>query len=205
MGKGGDKPKKPKMSQAEKVDAAVANAQWNHYKENYAPLERSFLADSVRDHSARAKANADNATFRAGTSGLAQLGASGTSGRTGSTVGNALAASREAAIAAERSDRDKRTLSALGVGRELATDSASSLGTLGRMGAQTSINEMHNKLKVDQAKTAARQKMIGSVVGAAAGAYAGMNDTGPATNMYDELGTTAAKRKTVPNQYDGIF
>lgn len=159
-------PEKPGMSAAEKTQHAVAAAEWDHYKANYQPIERQYLADSQKDRSARATGQASSAVMREGTDAmrLAALGGGTTS--VAGAVGGALAEGRVGAVNAERQERDARIAGALGVGRQLATDTTRSLSSLGRMGASTAINTMQNKLKVDNARSAARAQAVGSVVGA---------------------------------------
>lgn len=205
MGKSKPKaPKKPEMSIGEKTQHAVAAAEWDHYKAQYQPIERDYLRDAQLDRSDRARSQASSAVMREGTDAmrLAALGG-GVSGA-GGAVGNAMTEARVGATAAEREERDGRILGALGVGRQLATDTTRSLSALGRSGAQGAIGEMRNKLKVDTARSAARAQMIGSVAGAGAAVYghktgglSGAGASGPKPEVID-------KGRTL-NRFDDIF
>lgn len=171
MSKGGSKPSKPKMSIQEKTQLAASKAEWDHYKKQYQPIERDYLRDSSVDHSARASAEADTGVMREGTESLRLAALGGGSSSVAGALGAARSEARNAAIAAERQERDQRMAGALGIGRELATDSQRSLSGLARAGSQTAVAKMQNKLKVDSARSEARASMLGSLAGAGASMY----------------------------------
>lgn len=184
MSKGGDEPEKPKMSAQEKTKIAASKAEWDHYKSQYRPIEGDYLEAAGQDHSARTEAQGNAQVMREGTSNL-QLAALG--GGTSSAAGGVAGALTESGVrgaAAERQERDARMGGALGIGRDMATDTQRSLSGLARSGAQTAIGEMNNKLKVDSARSAARAQMIGSLAGAGAAVYAKGKKGGGGTGEY---------------------
>lgn len=166
MSKGGDEPEKAKMSQSEKAQHAVSAAEWDHYKKTYAPLEDKYLSDSQRSFEDRGRAQASSSVMREGTDAMRLSALGGGVSGAASAVGNAVTQSQVAATSGAQQERDARMTGALGVGREIATDTNRSLSSLSSTGARGAIGEMQNKLKVDSARSAARAQMIGSVAGA---------------------------------------
>ncbi len=197
-GGGGSAPQKPKMSAAEKTQYAVSAAEWDRYKTAYAPLEEQYLSDAQRNFENRGRAQASSSVMREGTEAM-RLSALG-GGVTGaaSAVGNAAMQSRVAATSGAQQERDARMAGALGIGREIATDTNRSLSSLANTGAQGAINEMQNKLKVDSARSAARAQMVGSVVGAGAAVYMGRGGGGGTGEYWSRKGgrTTAQVEPT---------
>jgi hypothetical protein len=86
---------------------------------------------------------------------------------------------------------------ALGVGRELATDTNRSLSSLANTGARGAINDMQNKLRVDTARSAARAQVLGSLAGAGAAMYTGGQTTGGTKAATPVQGSTAADYKSL--------
>lgn len=198
MSKGGSKPSKPEMSQSEKVQYAVAAAEWDHYKNTYMPLEGEYLRDSGRDFGDRGRAQASSAVMREGTGAMRLSALGGGTSSTADAVGAALTEGKVGATHAAQLERDGRMAGALGVGREIATDTNRSLSSLANTGARGAINNMENKLRVDTARSAARAQMIGSLAGAGAAAYMGRSRTTP-TNIptaENSLYTNAALQST---------
>lgn len=177
MSKGGSSPKKAEMSTSEKTQHAVAAAEWDHYKSTYAPIENDYLSDSQRSFEERGRAQASSSVMREGTDAMRLSALGGGVSKAAAAVGNAATESQVAATSAAQQERDTRMTGALGVGREIATDTNRSLSSLSSTGARGAISEMQNKLKVDSARSAARAQMIGSVAGAGTAAYMGSSGT----------------------------
>lgn len=175
MGKGGggSEPEKPKMSIGEKTQHATAAAEWDHYKSTYRPLERQYLSDAQKNLEDRGQAQASTSVMREGTDAMRMAALGGGVSGAASAVGNASTAARTKAASVAEQERDSRVTGALGVGRELATDSTRSLGSLATTGARGAINDMNNKLTVDTARSKARAEMLGSIAGAGTAMYMG--------------------------------
>lgn len=178
MSKGGSKPSKPQMSQSEKVQHAVSAAEWDHYKSTYVPLEGEYLSDSGRDFSDRGRAQASSAVMRQGTDAMRLSALGGGVSAVGDTVGAALTEGKVGATHAAQAERDARMTGALGVGREIATDTNRSLSSLSQTGARGAISDMQNKLRVDTARSEARAQMLGTLAGAGAAMYTGGQTSG---------------------------
>ena len=174
MGKSsGSKPEKPKMSSQEKTQLAASKAEWDHYQSQYQPIERDYLKDSAQDHGDRTRAQGGAQVMREGTDSMRLAALGGGVSQAGGAVGNALTSTDVQGTGAERAERDGRMIGSLGVGREIATDTQRSLSGLARAGASSAIGEMHNKLKVDSARSAARAQMIGSLAGSITVSFVG--------------------------------
>jgi hypothetical protein len=173
MSKGGSKPSKPEMSESEKAQHAVAAAEWDHYKENYVPLENQYLKDSQKDFGDRARGQASSAVMREGTEAARLSALSGGTSRVADTVGSALTSANVEATHKAQQGRDGRMAGALGVGREIATDTSQNMSRLARSGARTSIGHMQNKLQVDMARDRLKMKAAKAVGEAAASGGAG--------------------------------
>lgn len=197
MSKGGSKPSKPEMSQSEKVQHAVSAAEWDRYKNTYMPLEADYLKDSGRDYSDRGRAQASSAVMREGTDAMRLSALGGGTSSTADTVGAALTEGRVGATRAAQLERDGRMAGALGVGREIATDTNRSLSSLAQTGARGAINDMQNKLRVDTARSAARAEMLGTLAGAGAAMYTGGQTTGGAKSLSGVRGSTQADYKAL--------
>ena len=174
-GSSSSKPKKPKMSSSEKAQHAVAAAEWDHYKQNYAPLENTYLRDSLKDYAGRTKAQSSSQVMREGTEAMRLSALGGGVSKTASTIGNALGDARVEAANNAKLKRDERMVGALGVGRGVATNTSSSMQSLARTGARGSIGKMQNKLRVDMA----REKAIASFAANSARMAAGMASESP--------------------------
>ena len=179
MSKGGSKPSKPEMSKSEKVQHATSAAEWDHYKDTYVPIEKKYLKDSQKDFGDRGRAQSSSSVMRNGTDNLRLSALSGGTSDAGSVVGSAVTSSNVAATSSAQQERDSRMAGALGVGREIATDTNRSLGSLSSTGARGAISEMQNKLKVDTARDKAVAQALGSVAGSATAAYVGRGKTAP--------------------------
>lgn len=163
---GSSSPSKAEMSAGEKASLASGMAEWDHYKSNYAPLEKEYLEASDKDYTDRARAQAASAVMRGGTDGMRQAGAMGGITDASAAVAEGLTTGKTSATNSAQTLRDQRLVGALGVGRELATDTTTSMATLARSGASGSITKMQADLQRSTAKSAA----IGQVAGAAIGA-----------------------------------
>lgn len=181
MSKGGSKPSKPEMSKSEKVQHAVAAAEWDHYKDTYVPLENQYLSDSQRNLEGRARANTSSAVMREGTDAMRLSALGGGVSRSAGILGSGLTAAKVGATHGAQSERDARMAGALGVGREIATDTTRSLSSLANTGARGAINDMQNKLMVSNA----RAQMVGAIAGAGiAAATGGMGGGAAGTGQY---------------------
>lgn len=190
----GSSPSKPKMSAGEKANHAAAAAEWDHYKSTYVPLEGEYLSDSQKDFTARGQAQADSAVMREGTDNLRLSALSGGTSSSAGALGDALTGARTSATAEAQQKRDGRMAGALGIGRELATDTSSSLSALGRTGARESINKMQSDLKADTARNAAVAQGLGTLGGAAYSKYSGGQTSGTGKFWSRKGGTTTAQR-----------
>lgn len=166
---GSSKPSKPEMSSSEKAQHAVAAAEWDHYKQNYAPLENRYLQDSQKDYTDRAQAQSRSQVMRGGTDSMRLSALGGGVSNVASTIGNAATASDVESANKAQTLRDERMVGALGIGRNVATNTTTSMSSLARTGARGAIGDMQNKLRVDTAK----QKAIASLATKAAYAAAG--------------------------------
>lgn len=191
---GGSSPSKPEMSGAEKAQHAVAAAEWDHYKTNYAPLEGEYLSDSQRDFEARGRAQASSSVMREGTKNLQLSALGGGTSSTAGSLGSALTGAETSATSGAQEKRDARMAGALGIGRELAADTTSSLSALGRTGARNSISKLQSDLKVSQARSAARAQAVGTLAGAGAAAYGGGGGSGTGQYWAKEGGQTTAQK-----------
>ncbi|MCP1316852.1 hypothetical protein [Halomonas sp. 707B3] len=149
---GGSSPSKPEMTLSEKAQHAVAAAEWDHYKQNYAPLENRYLSDSRKDYEGRTQAQSASQVMREGTEAMRLSALGGGVSKVGGTVADALTMSNVESASSAQQLRDNRMTGALGIGRDIATGTTSSMASLARTGAQGSINNMRNKLTVDMAK-----------------------------------------------------
>lgn len=192
---GGSSPSKPEMSKAEKAQHAVSAAEWDHYKETYAPLEKEYLSDSQKNFEDRGRAQASSAVMREGTDALRLSALGGGTSEVAGDLGRALSESDVRATSEAQQKRDARMTGALGVGRELAADTEQSLSALGRTGANQSIQRMRSKAKAEARKQQAYSQAIGQVAGAGASLYSG-GAGGSGTGKYwsQEGGVTTAQK-----------
>lgn len=197
MSKGGSKPSKPEMSESEKVQHAVSAAEWDHYKNTYVPLEGEYLRDSGRDFGDRGRAQTASTVMRQGTDAMRLSALGGGVSSTADTVGSALTEGNVGATHAAQLERDGRMAGALGVGREIATDTNRSLSSLANTGARGAINNMQNKLRVDTARSAARAQVLGSLAGAGTAAATGGMTAGGTQAAAPVQGSTAADYKSL--------
>lgn len=166
---GGSSPSKPKMSSSEKAQHAVAAAEWDHYKQNYVPLENQYLKDSQKDYTGRAQAQSRSQAMKQGTESMQLSALGGGMSSVASTIGNAQTRSDVESANNAQSLRDDRMLGALGIGRNIATGTTSSMSSLARTGARGAIGDMQNKLRVDTAKQQAMANIAKNAAKAAAG------------------------------------
>ncbi|WP_075881451.1 hypothetical protein [Vreelandella massiliensis] len=196
MSKGGDKPDKPEMSKAEKAQHAVSAAEWDHYKETYAPLEDEYLKDSQKEFGDRGRAQASSKVMREGTEATRLAALGGGVSTSADAIGTALTGSKVGATHKAQLERDSRMSGALGIGREIATDTNRSLSGLARSGSQDAISKMQNDLKVDSARSAARSQALGAIAGAGASMYAGGGSGGRTPTADNSLYTNAGLQRS---------
>lgn len=198
MSKGGSKPSKPEMSTSEKAQHAVSAAEWDHYKSTYAPIESEYLSDSQRSFEDRSRAQTSSSMMREGTDAMRLSALAGGVSKSADAVGSALTGGKVEATSAAQQERDARMAGALGVGREVATDTNRSLTSLSTTGARGAISEMQNKLKVSSARDAAMAQAAGSLAGSATAVYMGRSGSTPTNTPTagNSLYTNAALQPT---------
>lgn len=148
----GARPKKSdyQASAAEKTSASIGKAEYDYFKENYAPLLRQMRDKVDSDDSGRllrSRANADTMQALSDTS-FQQAQQTGRSGDTASALlGQYGVADRSA-----KDIRNARATNVLGTARGQAADAQTGLAQASRLATSTALERAKNRQDVAQAK-----------------------------------------------------
>jgi hypothetical protein len=164
----GSKPKKQdyEASEEEKVSASVAKANYDFFKQNYAPLLKDMRDQSMSDDNRRAlrgRASAD--TMQALTSEPTYMKTQNVEG-TGDlsqALGGQLGVADKSALGI----KNKAASNVLGVARGQAADAASGMAKASRLATSDALTRARNKLAVKNARNAAIGKVAGATIGGA--------------------------------------
>lgn len=157
------KPKKPQPSANEKMTAAVAQAEYNNFKENFGPLlleQRDATNSKDNENIARGRTNADTmqAASKLGTLSSSGQTALNTAGLISDAQSNQQGLARATALEANNDASSQVLNTARGQGQV----AMGSMQTLSNIDTQKGLSKLRDEQKVAAAKNAA----IGEVAGA---------------------------------------
>ena len=164
----GSKPKKQEYqaTDEEKASASVAKANYDFFKQNYAPLLREMRDQSQSDDNRRAlrgRANAD--TMQALTSQPTFQQTQNVSGA--GELSQALGGQLGVADASAKNIQNKASSNVLGIARGQAADAQSGMAQASRL----ATSEALNRARANQQVRGARNAAAGQIAGAALLAY----------------------------------
>lgn len=162
--------KKPKAqnyepSEADKVNASVAMAEYNFFKRNYDPLLQTMRDESRSDDATktlRARSNAD--TMQALTSDMSLQESQRIDA--GSDMAQAVQGQLGQATAAGKNIQNQMQTNVLGTARGQAADAQKGMAAASRLGTSEALARAKAKQDVANAKFAAVGQLAGSALGA---------------------------------------
>lgn len=153
-------PDKPKPSEAEKVSAGVAKAEYDRFKQLYDPLLQQMRDKAMTDDyktTLRDRANADTQQALSG-GGFQETQRVGAAGDRAAAIQGQLGQ----ATAAAKGIENRMKTGVLGIARKQAGEAQVGLAKAGRLGASEALT----KAKAAQEVSAAKYKAGGQILGA---------------------------------------
>ncbi len=149
----GSRPKKSdyQASEAEKTSAAVGKAEYEYFKENYAPLLRQMRDSVATDDSGKILRNRANADTMQTLTSTPTYQSSQNVAQSGDTA-SALMGQYGVADQAGKDIRNKKATNVLGTARGQVADAQTGLANAARMGRSTQLARASANQQVAQAK-----------------------------------------------------
>lgn len=194
--------KKPKAqnykpSEADKVNASVAMAEYNFFKRNYDPLLQTMRDESRSDDATktlRARSNAD--TMQALTSDMSLQESQRIDA--GSDMAQAVQGQLGQATATGKNIQNQMQTNVLGTARGQAADAQKGMAAASRLGTSEALARAKAKQDVAQAKFGAMGSIAGGVM---AGGLQNMQTRGPdgeKGGFFSPVDPTTGKTKSTP-------
>lgn len=184
----GSKPKKQEYqaTAAEKASASVAKANYDFFKQNYAPLLREMRDQSQSDDNRRAlrgRANAD--TMQALTSQPTFQQAQNVSGA--GELSQALGGQLGVADASAKNIQNKASSNVLGIARGQAADAQSGMAQASRLATSEALNRARANQQVRGARNAAIAEVAATGLDVYSQKKAGEGKNNFGTRFFDAL------------------
>lgn len=196
------KPKKPKAqdykpSESDKINASVAMAEYEFFKQNYDPLLQKMRDESLTEDTTsalRARSNAD--TMQALTSNMSLQEAQRID--SGADMAQAVQGQLGQANVAGKSIQNQLQTNVLGTARKQAADAQKGMAAASRLGTSEALAKAKAKQDVARAKFGAMGSIAGGVV---SGGLQNMQTRGPKGEkggFFSPVNPTTGKTESTP-------